>query len=504
MASQLVTDLARVRASGAAVRSRVRPRLGSTWRSARLRILGWFVVMIAVAIGASLLVERQVLLVRLQHQVDAQQAVAAAALGQEASQGGTRNVGVLFSSYLRSHLPGPYSEFVTLLGGQVFRTSVGSAYSLARMPGLMNRLSRLHRATEGTVATPSGAVQYLAVPVTEPGSPAGTFIDATFLSPSAGQANGDVAVAAAVSLTTLLVMSLIAWAVAGRVLAPVRTMTETALAISDTDLASRITVGGDDEIAQLAGAFNSMLDRLQSAFESQGQFVSDAGHELRTPITVIRGHLELLGDDPQDRLETMRVVNDELDRMSRMVDDLLLLAKAERPDFLRLAPVRLEELIQDLAAKVTALGERAWSAQSLGSLTVMADRQRLTQALMNLADNAVAHTRVQDRITIGFAPGQTDYRLWVADMGTGIPPEDQARIFDRFARGRNERRRSQGTGLGLAIVRAIAEAHRGTVRVESSYGHGATFTLVLPIVPVGDPQLETTPPVKMEVPWPGS
>ena len=487
MATQLFSEGRRLARSDAPVRPQALPRLGSTRRSARVRILGWFVAMMAVAIGASLLVERQVLLIRLQHRVDTQMAVDVAALNQEAAQQSQRSVASLFSSYLHSHLPGPDAEFVTLVDGRVFASSINAPYPLTRMRGLMHDLASLTSSLQGSTSTPGGSVRYLAVPVTEPGSVPGTFIDATFTGPSVQEANGDVAVAAAVSLSTLLVMALIAWAVAGRVLAPVRSMTETALSISDTDLTRRISTSGDDEIARLAGAFNSMLDRLQGAFQSQGQFVSDAGHELRTPITVIRGHLELLGDDPIERQETMGVVRDELDRMSRMVDDLLLLAKAERPGFLRLAPVALEDLVQEVMAKVPALGERAWSGQTTGSLTVMADRQRLTQALMNLADNAVRHTRGGDRITLGFRADPSHYRLWVSDTGTGIAAEDRHRIFERFARGRNERRRADaGAGLGLAIVRAISEAHRGTVELASSVGHGSTFTLVLPIVPADD------------------
>ena len=213
---------------------------------------------------------------------------------------------------------------------------------------------------------------------------------------------------------------------------------------------------------------------------SQRAFVRDAGHELRPPITVIRGHLEMMGVDPADRAATLALVNDELARMTRMVDDLLLLAKAERPDFLRLRPVRLEELANEMMAKIVALGPRNWALETHGEGVTLADRERLTQAVMNLADNAVAHTQSDDHITLRLNAGRQTYRLSVTDTGTGIPKAEQERIFDRFARGRNERRRSSGAGLGLSIVQAIAEAHRGTVEVVSEQGEGATFTLVLP------------------------
>jgi two-component system, OmpR family, sensor kinase len=451
-------------------------------RSARARILGWFVVMMVVAIAASLLVERQVLLVRQRDRTDTQLQVDAAALERAAnpSGGNPRSVAALFSSYLKTHVPGPAGQLLTLIGGRVYQSSADAAYPLQRIPGFLRTAATANDSELGTVSTPAGPARYIIVPVAQPGTTSGTFVAASFTRDSEGEVNGDVGVAAAVSLTILLAMTLIAWGVAGRVLAPVRLMTEAAISISDTDLSRRIPPTGDDEISALAGAFNAMLDRLESAMVSQREFVSDAGHELRTPITVIRGHLELMGVDPADRAQTLALVNDELARMTRMVDDLLLLAKAERPDFLVLRPVHLQDLANEMMAKIVALGPRDWACETRGDGVTLADRERLTQAVMNLADNAVVHTQSGDRITLRLNVGRQAYRLSVSDTGSGIPLAEQDRIFDRFARGRNERRRSSGAGLGLSIVQAIAEAHRGTVEVVSEPGEGATFTLVLP------------------------
>jgi two-component system OmpR family sensor kinase len=224
-----------------------------------------------------------------------------------------------------------------------------------------------------------------------------------------------------------------------------------------------------------------MLDRLEVAFASQRAFVSDAGHELRTPITIIRGHLELLGDDPQERRETIELVSDELDRMTRFVEDLLTLAKAERSDFLRLEDVDLDILTEELMAKASALAPRDWQLEGVGAGTLRADRQRLTQALMSLAHNAVQHTAEGTRIGLGSELSDGRARLWVSDDGPGIAPADQERIFDRFARAAAHR--PDGTGLGLAIVRAIAEAHGGRVALRSAPGRGSTFTLDLPTEP---------------------
>jgi signal transduction histidine kinase len=211
--------------------------------------------------------------------------------------------------------------------------------------------------------------------------------------------------------------------------------------------------------------------------------VSDASHELRTPITIVRGHLELLGDDPEERRETIPMLTDELDRMSRFVDDLLLLAKAELDDFLHLDRLELGALTDELVDKAAALGDRTWELEGRGEAVIVADRHRLTQAVMGFAQNAVQHTGDGDPIWIGTAVRGEDALLWVRDSGPGIPFADQERVFERFARA-GTARRSAGAGLGLAIARAIAEAHGGRVELSSRPGAGAMFTVV---VPVGGP-----------------
>jgi len=270
------------------------------------------------------------------------------------------------------------------------------------------------------------------------------------------------------------------WSVAGRILSPVRALTRTAQQISDTDLSQRIAVRGNDELTELTRTVNAMLDRLQTAFRSQRDFVNDAGHELRTPITIIRGHLELLGDDTRELAETTPLVLDELDRMSRFVDDLLILAKAQRPDFLHLEAVDVAALTGEIVSKARPLADRHWRLEGTGGARIVADRQRVTQAVMQLATNATQHTAPGDTIAIGSAVVDGAVRFWVRDTGEGVPRAEQSRIFERFARASGSRR-SSGAGLGLAIVRAIAEAHRGSIELTSRPGAGATFTLVLPI-----------------------
>jgi signal transduction histidine kinase len=189
-----------------------------------------------------------------------------------------------------------------------------------------------------------------------------------------------------------------------------------------------------------------------------------------------------MGDDPLERRETLELVNDELERMSRLVNDLLLLAKASRPDFLEPQIVDLEDLTRDLFTKASALARRDWRLAAVAKGRIVADRQRLTQALMNLSQNAVAHTHEGDAVELGSRRHADGVRLWVRDTGPGVPADEQARIFERFVR-LNDDRRTEGAGLGLAITRAIAEAHGGRVEVESELGAGARFTVIIPTEP---------------------
>jgi signal transduction histidine kinase len=328
-----------------------------------------------------------------------------------------------------------------------------------------------------------GSILYIAEPVKIQGKIVGVFVVAHLTAGERQEAIEAFKVVIEVTSVVLILVFLLAWIAAGKLLAPLRTLTETARAIEESDLSQRLVVEGQGEIAELATTFNEMMDRLEVAFATQRNFINDAGHELRTPITIIRGHLELMDDDPEEQAETMALVMDELDRISRFVEDLLLLAKAEQSDFLHLETVDVGALTEELFAKAKALGNRNWELDAVASCRIVADRQRITQAIMNLAQNAVQHTTSEDSIAIGSTISDSKVRFWVRDTGEGIAYIDQGRIFERFARAANSRRRSEGAGLGLSIVRAIAEAHCGKVSVNSLLGTGSTFALIMPIEP---------------------
>jgi len=313
------------------------------------------------------------------------------------------------------------------------------------------------------------------------GSPdVGTYVVAYALKPSQDALLDAGRIYALVAIASLALVGLAGWLVAGRLLRPVRVLRDTAEEISHTDLSLRIPVTGNDDLSELTQTVNAMLDRLQAAFDTQQQFLDDAGHELRTPLTVVRGHLEVLeASNPAEVEDTRALVLDELDRMARLVGDLMVLAKARRPDFIRADIVDLDHLVEDVLGKASALGQRRWTIDALSGRAVDADGQRLTQALLQLAQNAVAHTCQDDEIAIGSAVGGGLVRLWVRDTGPGVAPQDATRIFERFGRVTTERG-DDGSGLGLAIVSAIAAAHGGRAFVTSEPGHGATFQITLP------------------------
>jgi two-component system OmpR family sensor kinase len=451
-------------------------------------VLVSFLVLLVISTAASVLVLRQVLLSRIGDQVETEltdeiDALRLLAGSDETSGDGQSFVTVkgLFDRFLAQNPPLPDSALVTFIDGNPYRSNSNPAGS-----GVVESVAGLSSITEpqkGDIDTDSDEARYVAVPVTA-GDQQGVLVAAGLLGAEHDQVESAVRIAIGVSVVVLLMASLFIWLAAGRALSPLWGLSRTARGISETDLSQRIPVRGRDELAELGRTFNGMLDRLETAFANQKDFLTDVSHELRTPITVIRGHLETLGDSPAERREAIAVIQDELDRMNRFVDDLLLLARAPRPDFLRMRPIDLDLFTNDLFAKARSLGEREWRLDGTGVGILVADQQRLTQAVMNLATNAVRHTREGETIWIGSSLVAGKARLWVRDDGPGIEPAAQERIFERFARvPRPGASGGDGAGLGLAIVRAIAEAHDGKVELDSRPGVGATFTIVVPAEP---------------------
>ncbi|HTA15947.1 MAG TPA: HAMP domain-containing sensor histidine kinase, partial [Solirubrobacteraceae bacterium] len=299
---------------------------------------------------------------------------------------------------------------------------------------------------------------------------------------------------------TLAAALLGALLIGARISRPLRRMASVATQVDGGDLRPRIHgVGREgEEVRVLADAFNHMLDRLTDAFAGQRAFVADASHELRTPLTVIRGQLEVLSaqdNPPREELHRVeRLVQAEIARITRLVDDLLLLAKTEQAEFLRIEPIDLKAFVDELWHASTLSCGRRFQLDSVAPGTLLADPDRLVQALRNLLTNAIEHTTPERGVVLMRVQhaGEDRIRFVIEDDGPGIPVDERKRVFDRFHRTDQARdRASGGTGLGLAIVDAIAKAHGGSAKASDAPAGGARMELELPRFTATPPK---TPP----------
>ncbi|MGH2631120.1 MAG: sensor histidine kinase [Actinomycetota bacterium] len=461
----------------------------------RTKVVIASVLVLALSTVLSVLAVRQILLSQLRAEIDRsltkevgefRSVLAGADLdddpGDDPGEGSTGSeLAGVFDTYLAQNIPSEGEEVLTILQGKPYLSerSHDAGLPLESLGGDVQRWGSLDAPEMGELSTPVGELIYIAEPVTTPGGATGVLVIANAPEFEIGEIQDVTRTMALVGVVVVAVGSILSWVAAGRVVAPIGGFTRTARSITDSDLNRRIDVKGTDEVALLAETFNDMLDRLEEAFTTQRQFVDDAGHELRTPITIVRGHLELMSNDPNDRAETLTLVMGELARMDRIVNDLLFLSNASQPGFLEVGGVDVADLTDEIHAKASAIADREWLLEGTGQGRFLMDHQRVTQAMMQLAANAARHTP-GGPITIGSSTGPGGVRLWVRDTGPGIDAATQERIFERFSRGDGPRH-SDGAGLGLAIVKAIAEAHGGTVTLESRRGVGSTFTLVLPV-----------------------
>jgi len=404
----------------------------------------------------------------------------------EGVRGAATDVRSLLRSALESQVPMDDQVLLGMVDGvPTFVTAGDRPFPLEKESALVALIAalppddpaRIRQATTTAV----GPIRYVAVQLrVVDEARRGVFVVATSLRPAHRSLIRNTQQYAMLSAGALVLIGVGGWLVAGRLLRPLRLLRTAADGISHTDLTSRIPVTGHDDVTQLTTTVNDMLDRLQWAFDAQQQFLDDAGHELRTPLTIVRGHLDVLDvGDPEEVAATRDIVVDELDRMTRLVNDLIMLAQSRRPDFVRLEPVDLDRLLREALDKAQALAERRWVLDSVLPVVAAADAQRLTQALLQLADNAVKHTGPADVIAFGAAESAEGILLWVRDSGPGVPEADAERIFERFQRSRPSRG-TEGSGLGLSIVSGIAAAHGGRVTLAQTRP-GATFALVLPL-----------------------
>ncbi len=355
---------------------------------------------------------------------------------------------------------------------------------LADNPDIRSRATSSADSSFFEVPTAAGPARLLSVPIFRNEERIGTFVVGRFIDGERQTVRDVLSAVRTVGVIAVLVTALASWWLAALLLRPLRQMSATARKISATETSERLhDPGGNDEIAELARTFNSMLDRLDGALGTQRTFLADAAHDLRTPLTIIRGHIEQLRDGTvsEDEVDdTVAMVADEVERMSRMVNDLIVLARAEQPTFLQVEPVDLSDLALAVHRRAQTLPGPQWHPV-VGVGVIDADADRLTQAMLNLAENAARYAPTDSVVEIGTTidPGGRTASLWVSDRGPGIREDERTRVFERHVSGPERMR--QGSGLGLAIVRAIAEAHGGSLRLDPNWHPGSRFVITVPV-----------------------
>jgi two-component system, OmpR family, sensor kinase len=471
----------------------------------RWRLAAWVAAVVLVCTGITFFAVYRGTGVQLRNQIDRELSGDATALARNLTLSEDRTPRGVAETATRYISGQPFSASSTLLFAIVPR--VGTSTNRPELfagakpdsgetvadQGAENRLST-HLLSAGTgysrLTLPDvGDLRLLKRVATIPG---GLRVTVGVAEPLAPVAHAQRGVAQAFILAGILALAgalLASYLIGTRVSLPLRRMASVAARVDAGDLHPRIHDAGGQgrEVRVLADAFNHMLDRLTAAFAGQRAFIADASHELRTPLTVIRGQLEVLaaqvspsGDEVR-RVESL--VQSEIGRITRLVDDLLLLVKTEQTQSLRIEPIDLPSYVRELWDGMTPLDPRRFQLATVPEGVLAADPDRLAQALRNLVSNAVEHTAaerglVRMRIEAG---AQGRIRFLVEDDGPGIPPQERERVFDRFNRIDAARdRASGGTGLGLAIVRAIAEAHEGSVVAHESSEGGARMELELP------------------------
>jgi heavy metal sensor kinase len=291
-------------------------------------------------------------------------------------------------------------------------------------------------------------------------------------------------------LIAMLVAALAGWFSIRQALSPLKTVTNTALQITRADdLSRRIPYSGppEDEVGQLIIAFNQTLGRLENLFNTQKRFLADVGHELRTPLTVIKGNVDLMRRMNCSDDESLGSIESEVDRLTRLVGDLLLLAQAESGKLpLAMQTVELDTILLEVLQQMKVLARDRLSLKlaDIDQVIVCGDQDRLKQVLVNLISNAIKYTPNGGEVIVGLGKTESQACLTVSDNGSGIPVEDMPHIFERFYRGEKSRTRSKdgkGYGLGLSIAYWIVRNHNGYIEVAPRQPKGTTFTVWLPL-----------------------
>jgi signal transduction histidine kinase len=393
----------------------------------------------------------------------------------------TTSLKSLSTAYLRSHAV-PDQDLVEIAVPDQWAVANAGGSTIASDPSISVLSERVPLRTVVLGRHAAGHdLEVLVAPIHSPSGPAGVFVAAvnvSALKPARAAAlrlaigEGAIALVAGVASAYLLLR---------RLLRRIGRITDAAEQIGRDRLAERLgDQGTSDEVGQLAVSFDGMLDRIESAVHAQHELLSDVSHQLRTPLTVARGHLEVLGRAraaDENLNDAMGVAISELDRMALLVERLLELGRAREPVRRDVHDVDLRAFFGDFVASCRVLAQRQWVLEPVPDEVVRFDETEVRGALLNLVDNSVRATNPGETITISARVARDQLRISVEDSGPGIPPANREAVRNRFARPGGGA--PGGTGLGLAIASAVCHGHSGEVEISDSRLGGATVTLVL-------------------------
>lgn len=455
---------------------------------ARWRILGWLVFTTALALGGVLVVVINALSAGVARDANADVSQDLVEFTHFAAEATDPETGKTFTSmarlsevFLRRQSPrlGQVIIAQNASGGVLQQRSgpgVDASFASADAPALLDAVASSRR---GVLETSHGELRWAKAEVELANQERGQLVIGVFTEPRHAKSREVQATIINVSLVALIGVAIVGWLVAGQILRPIRVMREVTASVSHSDLQRRIPVHGRDDVAQLAATINEMLDRLDGAFIAEQRFVNDASRELEIPIERLVSAVDALAGGRADTVTAVAVIRDEVTALRRVLADLRALVEAEHPGFVVPKRFELQTFMQRLSERAARIADRTWTVRSVRG-TVDADPERLSSAMLQLADNAVGHTSEGDKVNLvaEFVSEQDRpfVRLSVVDEGPGITAEEAERVFDPFVSGPD----ATGVGLGLTIVRAIAEAHGGCAFVESGPGQGATFGILIP------------------------
>lgn len=354
----------------------------------------------------------------------------------------------------------------------------------------------------GTYAEDAVVWRYLGMPISVGAGADGSvlFVIAYDVEAELAEINSAARVWVIASAVTLVVIAAAAGWVTTRLLRPLRQMRETAEKVSGQSMTERLPIVGRDDVSELAQTMNDMLDRLDEALESQRRLLSDVGHELKTPITIVRGYLEVVdADDPADVRDTRDLAVDELERMAQLVQDLAAAAALHGPSPVKPIQVDAADLVRQIVRKAQGIDGATVETGEVAEVVTSLDPSRITQAMLQIAQNGVTHGG--GRMVVSSRTAGDRLELSVRDFGDGVADDAKPHVFDRFQRGADTADRA-GSGLGLNIVQVIARAHGGSVRVTDAPGGGALFTLSLPLTETPAPGETLVIPPRPPLPAP--